>query len=185
MQKKYKPIYLYGISVPLILLLLFVIGGGIYFYSNYKNKLDFSQKNEDLQNEVKNKLQEKKEDLTKKVITEEQLNNMIKEQAVGKGIGENTLESATARIIDDSIYIKGLLSDGTKLDTQIGMNPDGQGIFIKELTLTDAGPFVSVKETLLRTFLKVTIDGLFKQGEDAGFVGGEIINNEIIIYFGE
>jgi hypothetical protein len=183
--KQHQPIYLYGVSVPLILLLAFVVGGSIYFYSSYKNKVDLSQKNKELQDEVKNRLQDKKEDLTKKVITEEQLNQMIKDQAVGKGIGENTLESATAKIVDDSIFIKGLISDGTKLDTQIGMIPDGQGIFIKELSLTDAGPFVSVKETLLRAFLKATVDGMFKQGEDAGFVSAEIVNNEVIIYFGE
>jgi hypothetical protein len=176
-----KPLYLYSVSLPLVLLLLLAVGGGIYFYLNYNNSLKLSQNN--LQNEITNRIQQKKEDLSTVVISEEQLNQMIKDQAVGKGIGESTLESATATIVNDEINIDGLMADGTKIYTVIGMSDDGQGVFIKELTLTDAGIFASVKETLLRTFLKVTIENLLKSGDDSGFVSAEITQGQITIYF--
>lgn len=165
-----------------LLILLVVIGVGCYFlYSKYRSQIYFYLNRNKVSYELNNNSGTSNfESLT---ITQHDLDTMIIDNVVGKGVGDDTIMSADAEILDGKIEFVGMMSGGTKVNATVVMSENKRDVVVEELTLSESGVLANVKETLFKNFLKAALENLIKQGDDSGYQMAEFKEGGIVIYF--
>lgn len=151
-------------------------------YRTYRHEIHFYLNRERVNYDVTNKIDDRLSEFGTISISQQELNDMIDAKVEGKGIGDDVLVSAEAEILPGKVLIKGLLQDGTTLKAEIGVSENGTDIVVKDLELSESGILSSVKETLIKTFLKASIESVVKQGSESGYAKTDIRTGEIVIY---
>ncbi len=120
-------------------------------------------------------------ELTQITITEEQLTELLAQQAVGQGIAGFTVTDVTLDLLAGEVKITAHISDGTIVRATVKINSGGKGFVIDSITLENAGTFASLKETALEGIITVGLNQLLAQYEGT-FDRIEIKPGLLVIY---
>jgi len=186
-QESHKTINLYVFNLPLLLLVLALAGGGAYAATQYqirigdKSKIEIKKRNM-IGEKIVPSIADNPEGLQQISVTEDELNILIAQKAVGRGVGDFALSKASVKLAESLLTFEAELSDGTSVSGEVQVGDDGRSIETVSVNVESGGMFAGVKEKVI----KIAINQAFSQilnsyGDKFEYV--EIKNELLIIYF--
>lgn len=166
--------------VPIIIIVVLLGTAGYFYYSNnVPNKFDASDYVEPT---IPEQNPEDLETMDKLLITESELNDNFTKSVIGKGSGGYTIESINVDLQKDSALVSGKLNDGTQLNVSLSVDETGRNIVVNSVTVSDSGPFASVKEAIIKNLAETAINQKIEEYKDQ-FSQVVITENAIEVYF--